>query len=155
MDELYKKYPERKDLLLNVGVRSVNIWQKMNAGNKGKPGVMRCPTYCSDETSFDDCKCSCPELDSIPTDDLNTTFIKQVLDDMGVISWDMNLLKGDQPDCNAALTSHYLYKRFMDVQLVDGHCDYSFKNMTLDENREFLVFLLRYSCNPGKVWFLN
>lgn len=71
---------------------------------------------------------------------------------MGVISWDEKEMAKDRPNCEVALESHYLYKKFMNIQNVDGGgCDYSFNNMTTDENREFMVFLLRYSCNPGKM----
>lgn len=152
MTEMQLKHPERKELLLNLGVRSVNIWQKMNSGSFGRPGVMRCPTYCDSETTFDECRCTCPELDNIPSDKLNTTTVKKVLADMDVISWDEKELAKDKPNCDAALQSHYLYKKFMNIQTMEGGgCDYSFKNMTTDENREFMVFLLRYSCNPGKM----
>merc|ERR1712146_660314 len=74
---------------------------------------------------------ACPDFDSISTEDLNTTMIKQVLSDMGVISWDeTELNKSTRPDCNKALTSHYLYKKFMEVQETDdGGCDYKFANM--------------------------
>lgn len=152
MKDYAKKYPQREELLLNVGVRSVNIWQKMNAGAKGIPGVMKCPSYCDEETPYDECRCSCPDYDHVSTEDLNTTVIKQVLSDMGVITWDQDELNNNRPDCNKALTSHYLYKKFMDVQETDdGGCDYKFTNMTSDENREFFVFLLNYACNPGKM----
>merc|ERR1711988_533921 len=129
-----------------------NIWQKMNGGSKGIPGVMKCPSYCDESTPFEECRCACPDIDSISVEDLNTTMIKQVLSDMGVISWDEAELKSSRPDCNKALTSHYLYKKFMEIQETnDGGCDYKFANMTSDENREFFVFLLRYACNPGKM----
>ena len=83
----------------------------MNSGSKGVPGVMKCPTYCTDSTPFEECRCSCPDYDQLSNDELNTTMIKKVLSDMGVISWDPNEINQDRPDCNHALTSHYLYKK--------------------------------------------
>ena len=53
---------EYQQLLGEIGCKAKPIWNKM--WNKK---FMKCPLYCSEDTAFANCSCSCPSLDSVCT----------------------------------------------------------------------------------------
>lgn len=96
--------------------------------------LMVCPDYCSLDTPFSECSCSCPSIDSkVASGELHKYLAYKHLDSAGVFG----MLNSE------VSTNKHL------AQDVNG--TYRFVNMTEEDNAELLVFLLMTICHPGKM----
>lgn len=102
--------------------------------NQSISPLMVCPDYCSLDTPFSECACSCPSLDNkLASGELHKYLAYKHLDRSGVFG-----MLNSEVSTNKHLAQ-------------DANGTYRFVNMTEDENSELLVFLLMAICHPGKM----
>eukprot|EP00615_Pteridomonas_danica_P010380 CAMPEP_0114352316 /NCGR_PEP_ID=MMETSP0101-20121206/17848_1 /TAXON_ID=38822 ORGANISM="Pteridomonas danica, Strain PT" /NCGR_SAMPLE_ID=MMETSP0101 /ASSEMBLY_ACC=CAM_ASM_000211 /LENGTH=642 /DNA_ID=CAMNT_0001492643 /DNA_START=20 /DNA_END=1948 /DNA_ORIENTATION=- len=118
----------RASLFESIGMMANTLWRTMELS-----GNMACATDCDSDTDFSDCDCSCADIDSMTNDELlDQAYLKL----SGVGMTQMLLSETSTSD---------FFTTDEDTGLI------TLTGATSDQNDQFWVWLLSFTCHPGKM----
>ena len=110
----------------------------VTARNPSVTPLMVCPHYCSLDTPFANCSCTCPSIDEkIMAGTMDKIAAYRILEKAGVLG----MLLSERSTSNFIET----------VPNRDNELVYRFRNTTTEETEELIVLLLQIACHPGKL----
>lgn len=125
-----------------LGALSIRLMQLYNSlwGN----GTLKCPADCAAESNFEDCLCTCPEVDALSQHmqpaGLNWTQSHDILSESGVVH-----------SLRSFLLPHAVGEEEEGGASTEGRKWVQFDGLSLQQSKEMWQLLLDVACHPGKL----